>query len=95
MDFILDKEGFGDLKIRKCSLGKCPCLLDHINSFALSITDSRPIDYSYQLSLYIVSTIMSSTISISSDYIENNDVFVFRSDGEIIGYYSIVDQTLY
>jgi GNAT superfamily N-acetyltransferase len=34
--------------------------------------------------------IWSNELTISSDYIENNDVFVFESDGEIIGYYSIV-----
>lgn len=30
-------------------------------------------------------------LTISSDYIQNNDVFVFENDGAIIGYYSIVE----
>ena len=30
-------------------------------------------------------------LTISADYIQNNDVFVFENDGKIIGYYSIVE----
>ena len=30
-------------------------------------------------------------LTISPDYIQNNDVFVFEKDGKIIGYYSIVE----
>ena len=33
----------------------------------------------------------SNELTISSDYIQNNDVFVFENEGEIIGYYSIVE----
>ena len=35
--------------------------------------------------------IWSNELTISSDYIENNDVFVFENDGGIVGYYSIVE----
>ena len=35
--------------------------------------------------------IWSNELTISSDYIENNDVFVFENDGTIVGYYSIVE----
>lgn len=35
--------------------------------------------------------IWSKELTISSDYIQNNDVFVFERDGKIIGYYSIVE----
>jgi GNAT superfamily N-acetyltransferase len=35
--------------------------------------------------------IWSNELTISSDYIQNNDVFVFENDGEIIGYYAIVE----
>ena len=35
--------------------------------------------------------IWSKELTISSDYIQNNDVFVFENDGKIIGYYSIVE----
>lgn len=33
----------------------------------------------------------SNELTISSDYIQNNAVFVFEKDGNIIGYYSIVE----
>jgi GNAT superfamily N-acetyltransferase len=35
--------------------------------------------------------IWSNELTIRSDYIQNNNVFVFENDGEIIGYYSIVE----
>jgi GNAT superfamily N-acetyltransferase len=35
--------------------------------------------------------IWSNELKISSDYIQNNDVFVFDNAGEIVGYYSIVE----
>ena len=35
--------------------------------------------------------IWSKELTIRSDYIENNDVFVFENDGNIIGYYSIIE----
>ena len=35
--------------------------------------------------------IWSNKLTISSDYIQKNDVFVFENNGEIIGYYSIVE----
>lgn len=35
--------------------------------------------------------IWSNELTIGSDYIQNNDVFVFENDGGIIGYYSIVE----
>ena len=35
--------------------------------------------------------IWSNELTISSDYIQNNDVFVFENNGVIIGYYSIVE----
>jgi GNAT superfamily N-acetyltransferase len=35
--------------------------------------------------------IWSSELTISSDYIQNNDVFVLESDDGIVGYYSIVE----
>ena len=35
--------------------------------------------------------IWASELTISSHYIQNNDVFVFENDGTIIGYYSIVE----
>lgn len=35
--------------------------------------------------------IWSKELTIRSDYIENNDVFVFENDGKIIGYYTIVE----
>jgi GNAT superfamily N-acetyltransferase len=33
----------------------------------------------------------SHELTISPDYIQNNDVFVFENEGEIVGYYSIVE----
>jgi GNAT superfamily N-acetyltransferase len=35
--------------------------------------------------------IWSKELTIRADYIQNNDVYVFESDGEIIGYYSVVE----
>ena len=35
--------------------------------------------------------IWSKELTITSDYINNNDVFVFEENGNIIGYYSIVE----
>ena len=35
--------------------------------------------------------IWSNELTISSDYIQHNDVFVFEKDKKIIGYYSIVE----
>ncbi len=35
--------------------------------------------------------IWSKELTISPDYIQDNDVFVFEKDGKIIGYYSIVE----
>jgi GNAT superfamily N-acetyltransferase len=35
--------------------------------------------------------IWSKELTISSDYIQDNDVFVFEKDGKILGYYSIVE----
>ena len=35
--------------------------------------------------------IWADELTIGPDYIKNNDVFVFANDGEINGYYSIVD----
>jgi GNAT superfamily N-acetyltransferase len=35
--------------------------------------------------------IWENELTISSDYIQDNDVYVFENDGRIIGYYSIVE----
>ncbi len=35
--------------------------------------------------------IWSKELTINSDYIQNNDVFVFEDDSNIVGYYSIVE----
>jgi GNAT superfamily N-acetyltransferase len=35
--------------------------------------------------------IWSNELTISSDYIRNNDVFVYENNGKIIGYYSVVE----
>lgn len=37
--------------------------------------------------------VWAKELTISSDYVQNNDVFVFETDGKIIGYYSIVELT--